>query len=314
MLNRLLENFKVKLFSFFAAFFFWLVVISGNNHTDYLYVPVKAKNVPENKVIVSPLPKRVKVKVEGKGKALLALRFFKQAALEVDLANVYSNDTLPLSPRMLELTPRLPDIYSWQVLSLDSIYILMAQKVARKVPVVPDIQVQPLPGYAVVGGIRLSPDSVTIEGPINHVEAVQKVLTEKRMFKEVKYRFSGRVRIKPFPDSLQITITPKDVHYSVDIQKLLELTFEEIPIKVVNAPRGWRVGAVPSTLKLTLAGGERLLMQLRKKDIQAIIDYHQDKIPGKEGYRVQIKLPPEIRIVQMHPERFKLVKERQRVR
>ncbi len=311
MLSRLLENYKVKLFSFVAAFIFWFVVVTDNDYKYELYVQLKSVNVPKDKIILNDLPDRIKVRFQGQGKALLALRFLNEAVLEVDLSNVYSDGTIPLTNNMINISRSGLNIHEWRILSPDTLYIRLGKKATKKVPVVPDIHVKPLPGYAVVGGVQVAPDSVELAGPINHIEPVQKVATERRIFKEVKYRFSGRVRIKPFPDSLKITVEPKEVHYSVDIQKLLELTYEEIPIKVINAPRGWRVGAVPSTLKLTLAGGERLLMRLQKKDIQAFIDYRQDKISGKDGYRVQIKLPPEIRIVQMHPQRFKLVKERQ---
>lgn len=311
MSSGFLDNFRVKLFAFVAAFLFWFVVVTGNEYQYELEVAIKPVNLPPGKVILNDLPRRARVRFYGRGQALLALKFLEEAEVALDLSDIYTSGPVAVRPEMVRVSRLGQNIESWEILQPDSIEVRLGQLATKRVPIAADIEVRPVVGYAVVGGVRLTPDSAQVIGPINHIEPISRVHTESRRFEGVKYGISGRIRLRRFPDSLRIQLQPMEVRYDVDVQKLLELTFEEIPVRVIHAPRGWRVSAVPSTLKLTVAGGERLLMQLSRSDISATIDYRRPQQGEEGGYRVELQLPEGVNVIQVYPQYFKLLKERQ---
>jgi hypothetical protein len=79
---------------------------------------------------------------------------------------------------------------------------------------------------------------------------------------------------------------------------------------VENVPSHLKVSAVPSTVTLTVEGGERLLMRLRREDISAYIDYARIRSTEAAGHPIVIKAPPGVRCRNVRPALFKLMMER----
>lgn len=307
---KIFDHFRVKVFSFVAATVFWFVVVTDNEYQYDFYVPIVPTNVPEDKILINRIPEKALVRFRGRGQTLLRLRLSNEARLELDLSNAFANDRIRLSDEMVNVSRRTHDISFVQVLNPDEVAVVLAQLARTRVPVVPRITVEPVLGYVVVGGVRVDPDSIEIRGPQNYIASVQQVYTQERQFRGVKYRFSGKVPLQRLPDSLHIEYSVYEVHYEVDLQKLLELEMKEVPVTVINVPRGWKVTPIPSTVNVTLIGGERLLMQLSREDVKAYIDYSRVKVGNPEGHDVIIEVPPEIKVGQVRPQRLKLATER----
>lgn len=97
----------------------------------------------------------------------------------------------------------------------------------------------------------------------------------------------------------------------MEIQKLIEITLPEIPVQVKNAPRNLIVTPLPSTLSLTVEGGEQLLLGLKREDIVAALDYQQVRdVRQQEGYTPIIKVPEGVSYRNVKPSSFKLMLER----
>ncbi len=311
---RLFENFKVKLFSFFAASIFWFVVVTENDYQYDFDVPIVPTNIPADKIVIAQSPTVAKVRFRGRGKSLLRLRFSEEARIELDLSNAFANTRILLKDEMVTIPRRTHDISFIQVLSPDEVTVVLAQLARKKVPVIPQIEVEPVIGYVVVGGIKLIPDSIEVAGPQNYIASIQHVRTERKAYSGVKYRFTEKVKLQKFPDSLKISYSMDEVRFEVDLQKLLELEITEVPVRVINVPRGWKVTPIPSTVSLTVIGGEGLLMSLSRDDLKAYIDYSTVRVGDPEGHPVTVEAPPEVTVTRIHPERFKLATERQRKR
>jgi len=119
------------------------------------------------------------------------------------------------------------------------------------------------------------------------------------------------VELQPFPDSLQIELSLTRVNVIADIQKIIERTIPEIPVQVRNAPANLIVTPLPSTLSLTVEGGEQLLFSLKRDDITAFIDYNRvHNSSSKAGYAAYIEVPPGVRYRNVKPALFKLMMER----
>lgn len=308
---ELLRNFRVKLTAFIVAILFWFAVVTESDYQYDIDVPIQPVNVPSEKIIVNDLPETARVRFEGRGKALLALRFNKKARIEINLDNIKARAAVPLDESMLLISRRSHGINVFQVLYPDTVRIELAPLQRRLVPIYARIQAKPADGFTVVGGVQLQPDSAWVSGPAHHVARLDSLYTEPLRFTDIRSGLSGRVRVEHVSDSLKIRIPLNEVTYSCDVQKLLEFQIEEVPVEVRNLPRNLKATPRPSTASITVVGGERLLMGLTRDDFKVYIDYTKGKENHAAGYAPEIQMPPEVHVSRIVPPLIKLEIERQ---
>lgn len=309
----ILENYKVKLTAFVVAILFWFAVVTESSYQYDMEVAIVPINVPEDRIIVSGELPKAKVRFEGRGKTLLGL-VFNEKTLELNLSDIKADAYLPLEQAILHIARRSQDQINWQVLSPDTVYIKMAYLERKRVPVVPQIEIEPAAGYIVVGPVQVTPDSVLITGPVRQIQKIDRLMTETRHFSEMQRDVRGRVALLPLADSLKIRIAWRQVEFHADVQKLLEFQLDELPVEVINVPRRWRITPRPSRVSITVIGGEELLMRLTPEDFRVFVDYKQKQDRDTRGYRPQIQHVPDVTVPKIIPEFIKLEIERKGTR
>ncbi|MCA9742371.1 MAG: hypothetical protein H6695_09530 [Deferribacteres bacterium] len=302
----ILENYKVKLTALVVAILFWFAVVTESNYQYDMDVRIQAVNLPDDRIIVNDIAPTASVRFEGNGKSLLSLRFNDEATLELNLENVKADAHVPLNEGMLRISRRSRQVIDWRVLSPDTIFVKVAYQDKKKVPIVPQIRVDTAPGFSVVGGVRLAPDSVTVVGPIQQVRPIERILTEQLDFSSRQKNVQGKVKLENLADSLKIKLNLNEVGFFADVQKLLERSFAEIPVEVINVPRNIKITPRPSTLSLTAIAGEDYLMQFSAKDFKVTVDYNQRTDQDALGYLPVIDHPKDITIAGIVPPFIKL--------
>ncbi|MFQ5754202.1 MAG: YbbR-like domain-containing protein [bacterium] len=305
------DNYKPKLIIFFFAIFIWFFVITENDFEHVIEVPITPVNISESKVILNKFPKKAKVKIKGSGKDLIALSVSRGARLELDLSDVENSKTYQLEPENVFLSQRMGSIITEEIITPDSVTILLDDFKIKKIPIYPKIKPIPAPGYTSVGELQITPDSILISGPKSLVTKIDKIFTKEEEFSDLRFDFKKNIFLAPLPSD-QVTAERSQVEIYLNIQKLLEVTLNEVPVEVRNAPKNMIVNVVPSTLSLVLEGGADLLTHVSRKDIIAYIDYARVRnLPGNEFLAV-IERPPGVSYRDVKPKTFKLVFERRR--
>lgn len=304
------ENHRIKLVALIMASLFWFVVATESNYSYDTEVPIYFSALPENKIIVGDVPAAAVVRFSGKGKSLLALLFYRDAFIELDLSHVRNGMEMELTPAMVQLGRRGIPVTATQVLAPHTISLKLGSLKKKLVPIRPAIDLQMPPGFTLIGGIQLEPDSVEISGPEAHVKSLHEISTAPRVFRDVRNGFEQEIALQALPDSAKIAMPFKTVRLSVDVQKLIELNLHEIPVRVKNVPAHLKVTAVPSTVALTVEGGERVLMNLKREDISAYIDYARIRPADLAGHPVAIETPAGVRYRNVRPGLCKLIMER----
>lgn len=309
-LSALLENLRVKLVVGALATLFWFAVVTENVYEYDVDVPIVAVNVPEGKILANDLPAKARVRFEGKGRALLTLIFSRDARIILDFANVRRRHAFGLKREMVHPPRSGIGLTPLQILSPDTVRVQLSNFVEKLIAVNADVKITTVPGYTVVQPWRLVPDSVAISGPEEVVRDVDAIVTEHRGFANVQDSLSASLRLLPLPASQRVQLAANTVQFFVDVQKLIEVTLHEIPVRVQNAPRHIKITPVPSTLSLTVEGGEKLLLNLKREDIVAYIDYARirDDVTTT-GHPAYIRTPDGVRYRDVKPTLFKLMME-----
>lgn len=310
MKNPLFENYRIKLVVITVATLFWFAVVTENDYSHEVEIPIIVTNLLPTKTLSGNLPASARVRFEGRGKALLSLLFSRDAYVEVDLSSVRQSSEIELRPAMVHVPRRNFPVTPRQVISPSTIAVKLSDLHTRAVPIAPRIEIHTLPGYTVVGGLRLEPDSVAITGPAELVKNITSVPTERLIRKDVRESIATTIALETFPDSTWLELSLKRTEVVADVQKIIELNLQEIPVHVRNAPPHLNVTAVPSTLSLTVEGGEHLLLNLKREDLTAYIDFAHARANEVQGHPVEILAPAGVRYRNVKPALFKLMMER----
>ena len=240
----------------------------------------------------------------GNGRALLALILSQKFKYNLDLTNI--NESKLFSLNKNQVFPRTSSIEILNIVEPDTVYLEIENLKKKKVPILPDIQITPIPGYTIINGIQLNPDSVLITGAKAKIDSILFIRTEKVYLKKVKRDIRKKIKLID-PKIKNVWLKQKESNFSADIQKLMEKPLLEIPVHVINKPENVEMTVIPSSLSLTLIGGVDLLLPITNKDIPAYIDYL--KIRGsKEKYCLAyIDKPKGVRIKDVKPKRFKVI-------
>lgn len=309
MKTRLLKNHQAKLLAVVVATFFWFSVVTENEHEYNLEVPLRITSVPVDRILVGSLPATATVRFRGKGKALLALLFSGDARIQLDLSNLTKSTEVPLALSMIQTRHRRLPVSPIQILAPRAVHVELDDLVSKSVPITRAFQLSPTPGYTIVGSPHISPDSVIITGPKQNVRLIRSVVTEPEEFPDLHRDFQREIRLQMPADSLQILVSHETIMITAAVQKLIEITLNGVAIVVENAPHDMLVTPLPSTLSLTLEGGEQLLMGLKREDVRAAIAYRGKWRNGTDGYLPKITVPEGVRYHSIRPTEFKLMLE-----
>ena len=100
--------------AFFLAVLLWLFVVSGNNYTMMLDIPIEARNLNAQKAYLEEVPDYASVILEGKGRDLFKsfiLKNYSESKLVLDLEGISQeyefilNDYFDKNPSKVVLPP-----------------------------------------------------------------------------------------------------------------------------------------------------------------------------------------------------------------
>lgn len=304
----ILNNFKIKAVACFMAVLVWLFVKTEDNYTYSIDIPLQISNQDQNRVIETDLPKTIKVIAWGKGRDLLSLRLRNDIFYNLDVS------ALPLSAKIVLNRNQIKfrhanNIDILNIVDPESLQVTMADLITKKVPIVADVSVQTVPGYTIVDDLKLTPDSVVIQGRKSVLKHIDSIATAKRVFKDIRRDLKKTIPLAPAP-AKDVRLLNSEVTLFADVQKLMEKPIAEIPVQVINQPPGLKIIVIPSTLSLVLEGGVDLLLNVTKANVRAYLDYRKIQTSQEKNHLAYIETPPGTRYRDVKPKRFSIVVEK----
>ena len=302
------SQYKAKIMSTLAAVFIWFLVVIGGTYEHVTNIPIKSPLENEDYIITSNLPDKVRVRIQGQGKDLLTFLLFKDAWLQLNLDWKSGIQIIQPNTSDIILARSAKRLNIRQLISPDSVKIVIENKITQKVPVQSQITINPVRGYTIVGQPEISPSHVQVQGANSKVKQLNSVQTENTTFNEVKYPIKTEISLIS-PDPGYMKLQQNKITFNADIQKLMEKKLYTIPVNVRKIPPHTRAIVMPSHLSLTVQGGVNEVFPLESDDINAYINY-TEKDTTFIDYPVNIEPIENIRFRDIDPERFKVVLER----
>jgi hypothetical protein len=264
----------------------------------------------QNFIITKPLPEHAKILLRGQGRDLLTFLLFREGRLLPDFSWEIGQQSIRPESDDVILTGNAKKLTILELLEPKSIELEIEELVTRKVPILSDVQIRPLPGYTIVNNITIEPDHAWINGPKSIVDTCNKIMTETAVWEGMRRSFRKQIELVP-PQNRLTKLVDHKTWISANVQKLMEKRITSVPVKVTNLPPQVKALVIPSHLSLIIDGGVDVVSAVSAKDIIAYIDYQRHRSSEEHDYPAYIEPLPGIRYRDIEPKRFKVVLERE---
>jgi hypothetical protein len=284
------------------AILLWVFVVSDNEYSMVIDMPIEARNLSAQKAHKKEVPEYAQVRLKGPGRALfktlLLKNFISNFKLVIDLDRIseeydfYLNEYYEHYPQKVVIPPSYELEYI-EVVYPDSIHISLDEYMVKKLTVKAPLKINPAPGYTLVGNINIYPASIEVAGPREVIQEMKYVSTIKDTFLLQDFDIDVNLKVDNQTRSLvEYSQTTISIHQ--DIQSVSERIISEIPVKVINVLPNLRLFVNPTTVALTVIGGVDRIAAVNPKDILVTIDFAKQWISGKNYYEPTVSVPVDI--------------------
>ena len=305
----------IRLGAFFLAVFLWLFVVSENEYTLTVEIPIEARNLPAKHALKEEVPEFAKVNLKGTGrglfKTIVLKTFIRDFKLILDLERISEeyvfilNEYFERYPQKVVIPSNFEVSYV-EVVYPSSINISLDEYKEKNINVISSIYINPAPGYTLVGEPQIKPEKIKIAGSRDIVQNVNNVKTKSdTLFDQIK-DISMIVELSSIRGQL-IEYTPKTVLYEQKVQSISERIISEIPVQIINSNNDFRSFVSPQTVSLTVIGGMEFIANLEANDILVTVDFN-DWNPQQQFYNIDVSVPDDvIKWMDLSPQNIELI-------
>lgn len=283
----------LKVVAVALAVLLWLLVAGEQIVERALRVPLEFVNLPAELEIVGNAPDVVEVRIRGSSGALARIGAGEIVAI-LDLRTARAGP-----PRLFHLSDsdvRVPFGIDVVQVTPATISMMFEPSVARVVPVVPDIEGTPAPGFA-VGTVSADPGTVEVVGPASAVESLREAITEPVSVEGASATLTESATIGTVDPLVRLRV-PQSARVTVTVVPApVEWTIEGLPVAVRNASA--RAEAMPPTVTLHVRGA-REAMQVGADLFEVFVDA-AGLAAGERALPVRAVPPPQVGIVRVDP-------------
>jgi len=295
--NWFFTDTKTKIGIFALTVLIWFFTVLGNKYTYNFNVPLDVRNIVQGKTLKEKIPEKVQASFSGKGIDMLYLLMSTKSSFKfvLDLQNIrwfydfQLNEYFSDNPEKI-IIPRTSDVEFDQIIWPDTIHIELDRYSEVRVPVIPQLNIETVPGYIAVDCPRLSPDSVVISGPRTYVRKYKQIKTEEYTQTNLSTPLKIKLKLK-VSDTDNVTISPNIIELTQKVEQIGERTIYNIPIDIIEVPKGINVELSPSSISLTVSSGVSLLKNLNPNDIKVYFNFSKSWKPDESIYIPSVSLP-----------------------
>ena len=267
--------------SFGLSLLLWVFVVSENEYTMILDLPIEARNLSEQKAYKKEVPKFASVKLKGTGRDLFKSFLLKKFAgfkLVLDLEGISQeyefdlNDYFEKYPKKVVL-PLNYNLSFVEVVYPNRIKISLDEYQVKAANVISNIVIVTDPGYIVVGKPEIFPKEIEIAGPKEELRLIENIETVVDTIGGITMPYSGDILLKSY--GRLIKLSQNKIKLNLDIQAISEMIIADIPVIVTNIPENIRVFPSPQTVSLTVVGGINKITSLKPEEIKVVIDFNK---------------------------------------
>ncbi|PPL04667.1 CdaR family protein [Parapedobacter indicus] len=258
---------KCIVFSFLA----WALFAVSNKYIYTVKSGVQYVNIPDNRAFHPLQSDTVNVQVEATGWQLLFSKLRSaRPTVQVDLSGLQSRNWVVLSNQLGFLNRQFPENQRVMSVAPDTLYFDFSKQTERKVPVKALYNLQFSKQYDVIDKLHVSPEYVTITGPLEDVVQIERWETDTIRYTDVNSDVHTIVNLKQ-NQRANINVYPTSVEVDIPVGEVTEKILE-VPLKAENAKQFNSVKLLPGKVKLTVIVSLRDFMKVTAGTFEAVVN------------------------------------------
>lgn len=258
---------KCIVFSFLA----WALFAVSNKYIYTVKSGVQYVNIPDNRAFHPLQSDTVNVQVEATGWQLLFSKLRSaRPTVQVDLSGLQSRNWVVLSNQLGFLNRQFPENQRVMSVAPDTLYFDFSKQTERKVPVKALYNLQFSKQYDVIDKLHVSPEYVTITGPLEDVVQIERWETDTIRYADVNSDVHTIVNLKQ-NQRANINVYPTSVEVDIPVGEVTEKILE-VPLKAENAKQFNSVKLLPGKVKLTVIVSLRDFMKVTAGTFEAVVN------------------------------------------
>jgi hypothetical protein len=296
---------KIYLLSAAAIFSLLLWGFISLSETYYTEVDLKLTlfDFPKGYTTGSNFPGNVLLKVKGKGWKLLSLNIGPEDEFRLTVNGDSGKKFISLANNLVNNQWILSDMEIIDIIP-DSIECDVEKIVTKKIPVVPELDLNFKPGYGLATELIYSPDSVIVSGPAGMINKLGKIKTDLLKLSGLDSRVK---KILKLPTMRGFEYNTETISITLDVQRIIDREINNIKVEVINAPPDKEVLLFPNKITCSVRGGIEILGKLSESQFSSYV-YYQDVYYDTLGsLRPYIESPPNTTVLFTKPERLRYV-------
>lgn len=308
----LIKKGPLKTFLFFLAFsaFVWIFVQFSKQYSEVVGFPITYINVPKDKIILGDSPNSLELRLRDNGINIAFRKIFpKKLAIDISETTEDGNKLIyDLEKQKQAILTQLKIDYEDVNFLQEDLKINFEQRMVKKLPIVPDIELSFSVGYSALEGIKLEPDSVTISGPKNILDTLQKVQTRSLRINNISKDVQGSIKLNT-ANLKRLTFYREEVNYSLRTDKFTEGK-AVIPVELVNVPENLNVVIFPKEVTVFYQVSLQKYDKINPSGFKVVADFQ--KASNSDGYLLAqiVKKPQLVNNVRLNEQKIQFIIKR----
>lgn len=290
------RNLGLKTLALGLSTVLWLTVTRDHVVERSLRVPLEYQNIPADLELTGEPPANVDVRLRGPSSLLARLEPGEVVAV-LDLHGARPGQRLF---HLLTDQVRVPFGAEVTQVSPPTLSLSLERSGRRRVPVVPEIEGEPAPGF-VAGRVSVDPAFVEVTGPESRLNAVRAATTEPVSVQGATADVRDRVTIGVADAALRLNEARSATVVVEIVPAPIERSVKDVRVHVRNAASGLRVTVRPAAVTVVLRGRRETLGALDASRLDVFVDV-ASLGPGRYVLPARAEAGPDFGVARVEPE------------
>lgn len=289
------SNFGLKALALIIAVGLW---VAGHRDTERaIEVPLEFRNIPADLMVMDNRVDYVVLRLMGP-RTLVSTLDADNVKLSLDFSGAKSG---PLSYPLAADEFNIPRGVTIARITPPVVHLRLEPINRRTLPVSVRLSGKPMAGYR-VARTAAQPANVSVHGPAEEVRRLAVIETVAVDVEEIRGNIKRKVRLSN--DGKPLTIVPDQVEVSITVEEeQVNRVFERMEVQAKDFQGVYHV--LPSTVFLRIVGPKTAVEQLKLSSNEVYLNLKGLSV-GEHNVPLEVNLPPEIRVLEQKPQRFRV--------
>jgi hypothetical protein len=281
----------------------WVSISLSTEYYTSFKVNLKVIDLPYGYTTGSKLPSNVVIKLKGKGWKLAAESLgsesdylvsakYDSGKINLNLYNSLSDNRWLVSD--IEVININPDTLSFRV-----------EKIASKImKISPHLNLTFKKGYGLAEPVYIYPESTIVYGPWSVIKNFTSVTTEYVSYVNTDSRMQEKLSLAHMPG---ISYDVNSATLFLDIQKIVDMNFEGLPVKIYDIPTDRDIVILPTKISIGVIGGIEFLGKVTPDQFKVSVNYRNIVMDTLGSIMPDIQMPPNLSLIYIKPERLRYI-------